>query len=111
MTSTNGSWWLSANALANDTPIAGGGTTADGADQARAAGEGDARQIGRSNAGLFQSGVDDGNEVQLMGPRGHLRNHPAIPAVDFLTGHDVAQYGAIMHDGGSRVVAGRFDPQ
>ena len=85
-----------------------GGAHQERTEQARAAGEGDRRQVGRLHARPGEGFADHRDDVEFVGPGRQLRNHPAEGAVDVLAGNHVGQQPTVADDGRGGVVAGGF---
>ena len=83
----------------------------EGAQQARAAGEGNGGEVRRRDARLPQRLGDDRDDVLLVGAGRQLRHHAAEVLVDLLRSDDIRQQDAVAEDGRRGVVAGRFDAE
>ena len=83
----------------------------EGAQQARAAGEGDGGEVLRTHARLPQRLGDDRDDVLLVGAGRQFRHHAAEVLMDLLRGDDIGQQDAVAQDGRRGVVAGRFDAE
>ena len=54
---------------------------------------------------LFQSPIQHGQNVLLVGPRRKFGNHAPVFGVDVLRRRELRQHNIALHDGNARVVA------